>query len=88
MAHATVHRAFEIKGTGLIGGELNNRRVAFLEYLIDVIACDLDSVVAIGGSDDQTDLLPFLYGNYGGVKIVVLSRYIELMEIRLGCLPG
>ena len=82
VTHAAEVGTFEGKSPSFVRGELYGGGLAFFESLLDVKGLQLESVIVIGGSNDEFDVFTFLHSNGIRRKLVLLGRYLDLAYVR------
>lgn len=84
--HAQVVQAAEMRTAegerpGFVGSELDGGGVALLEQLVDVELAALETVIVVGGGDDQLNVLALLDFDDGGIELIFLRRHVNLARL-------
>jgi hypothetical protein len=76
-------RTFERVGAGFVGRELDGGCLTLPEKLIDIQGVQLESMIMVECSDDQTNVFTPLDSNHARVEFVFLGRDFDFVDHRL-----
>src|SRR5579862_1363439 len=85
MSHPTNHRALKRKFPSFVGGKFNGRGLAFFQVLVNLKGVELETVVAVGGRNDELYVLTFFYRDDAGIEFIFFRRNANLAWSRTAC---